>query len=183
MKWEPVFAIGLVAVWFAGIVCVQAVAILEIATRRNLARALWWKKLDVFDLCPVFLLFSALPVSHYHLLYRDQSIGGSISPWNLVSLPARGATRFIWHPDWRKRVALEDMCRSLLSHVGRELWKGATPSPFCFPYVALANYVAQIPACPLSSARQFMIAQSRTIPEQQPEVLFVSPLFSLRTNS
>jgi hypothetical protein len=181
MNYELVLAICLVSVWFAGIVCEQAVAIYESATGRNVAHRAWWTKFDIFGLFPRFSFFSWLPVWHYHLLYRDQSIEGGISPWNLVALPARPPmTKFIWNPGRRKRFALEDMCRSLLWHMKAELLNADHPSPFCFAYVALACYVAQIPCCPLSSARQFMIAQTRAKEaDRAPEVLFISPLFSL----
>jgi len=182
MNTESVLAICLFGPWLAAIVCQQVMGVY--ASAGHIVHPRWRRRLDILGLglCPRFTFFARMPV-HYHLLYRDQSIDGLISPWNVVPLPPRANLRFIWNPGRRKRFALEGMCHSLLSHIRTELFNSEAPTPLCFAYLALACCVAEIPRCPLSVARQFMIAQSLAKADHDVEVLFISPLFSLNTGS
>src|SRR5438270_5221059 len=177
IKISLILITALLALWLLGLVASQVWVIYGNFRKRDRAAAPKWKRWDYFGLLPRFAFFSWVPHSHFELLYRDKAFWGEITPWNKIDLPARTALRFIWNPGRRKRFALEDLCRSLLSRIGYQLWKSAALSPYSWPYLGLAYHVSQVPSCPLSKFRQFMVAQSFGDPARRPEVLFISPFF------
>ena len=168
--------------WFLGLLATQLTVIYGNFLRREIGIPKW-KRWDCFGLLPRFAFFSWVPNCHYQLLFRDQALYGDITPWKAVELPRRSAIRVVWNPGRRKRFALEDLCRALLSHLTFAAHNTDTPSPYCFSYVGLVNYITQIPSSALSKQRQFMIAQIVASRNDKPEVLFISPFFPLSSES
>jgi hypothetical protein len=175
-------AIGFLTCWFLGLLATQLTVIYGNFVRREIGIPKW-KRWDCFGLLPRFAFFSWVPNCHYQLLFRDRAPYGEITPWKAVGLPRRSAIRVVWNPGRRKRFALEDLCRALLSHLTFEAHNTDTPSPYCFSYVGLVNYISQIPSCALSKHRQFMVAQIAASKNDKPEVLFISPFFLLSPES
>lgn len=169
---------ALLALWLVGLLATQMSVIYGniVGRDQGIPR---WKRWDCFGLLPRFAFFSWVPNCHYELLFRDKDFFGEITPWNSVPLPERSITRIFWNPGRRKRFAVEDLCRSFLSHLGSQVLNSDTPSPYCLSYVGLAYYISHLPVCPLSRWRQFMIAQVFGDAERRPEILFVSPFFWL----
>ena len=165
---QVILALAIFVPWLTAMVTVQVSAVSSLILKRTWRWLLFWKRWDIFYLCPTFSFFSWLPTSHYHLLIRDLYPGGEWSGWRLTPLPRRTGLRFLWNPARRVRFALEDAAKALLAHLGAACaLSGLEPGAHtldCFAYRYLASFTLQQPGSPLTLARQFMIARAGNAP-------------------
>ena len=117
----------------------------------------------------------------FHVVYRDRSGTGELSPWRAVphSPPPR-LVYPVWNPGRRHNKALFDVTQALARLVsgvhgdGREL-------QISVPYIALLTYVSGLRRLESPQATQFALVTSLgRRATAAPEVLFVSSLHPLR---
>jgi hypothetical protein len=178
---QPMFALLLFSLWLLGILAMQINIVCGLAAGRNLRWLTFWSRWDVLHICPNFAFFSRLPIVHYHILIRDQLLDHEFAAWRLIVLPKRSIINAFWNPGRRRRFGIEDACRSLITHLSKELEKGG--DPVCLAFLCLLNYAAAQPRSPFARARQFMIATVPSLGTKGSTPIFVSPLFVLDLDS
>ena len=135
------------------------------------------KARDLFSLIPIWTFFAPNPgTTDYHLLYRDRSIDGSLSPWREMEGPQAGAGKALWNPHKRVRKSVHDMCTSLekMSYKYPDIGKWLMLQ---VPYIALLMHVCSMPVSSLTARRQFLVCRTRGVPPAgKPEIVFISLL-------
>lgn len=136
------------------------------------------RKWDVLALVPQWNFFAPRPAQHdYVLLYRDQLEDGSITDWTQVSVIApRRIWSIIWNPRKRDNKALFDTVTDLAAH----LRQSVAALEVSVPYLAILNYISEIPRFGPARFTQFLLMRSQVLPKtREHEVLFLSHLHSL----
>jgi hypothetical protein len=145
---------------------------------------LWVKRGDIFSLLPIWTFFAPTPGTRDHdVLYRDELVDGTLTPWHSVCDNSMTLTCVLWNPRKRLKKAIVDMSDSLLHSLYLVTKAKGDPSsiPITLPYLGLATRVSGFERGPLSVRTQFVIAFSegyRT--EGEPVILYISPLFKIR---
>ncbi|MFB9314021.1 hypothetical protein [Nocardioides plantarum] len=101
------------------------------------------KRKDYFGLIPRWTFFAPNPArSDYHLYYRDQLPGGSLTPWSELNSPGeRRLIVSVWNPGKRRQKAISDFMRSL-SRTYRNLGSDPETLQLSLPYIGLLHYVS-----------------------------------------
>src|SRR5262249_31136977 len=116
----------------------------------------------------------------YHLLYRDRTSDGKLSPWREVpgERPQRGIAAF-WNPGRRHNKALVDVTLEL-ARLGQAVGDRVEALALTVPYLAVLNFVSEAPRIDCDCETQFLLMTSdRRRRGAKPEVLLVSALHPL----
>jgi hypothetical protein len=139
------------------------------------------KRFDVFSLIPTWTFFAPRPgTTDFHLLYRDSTIDGGLTPWREAATVRRNRFSTFYHPDKRVQKGVSDYASALLQGVARvapdeDVENRRRRTWLSLPYLALLAYVSAQPASALTERRQFMIARGHGYRvDSEPDILFVS---------
>src|SRR5262249_28553358 len=133
------------------------------------------------DLClliPEWRFFAPRPTQgDYHLLYRDEILGGDRTAWTEVVFGNnRRWWNILWNPDTRLRKALFDAVSHLVMH-GK---MGTTDIDISVPYVTLLTVVSSASRSSSLERTQFLIMESfGSCSERYPQAVFLSAWHSL----
>ena len=116
---------------------------------------------DIVGLIPAYNFFAPTPGTlDYHILVRDQSPEGLISPWReLPYLPSAGGA-FLWNPGRRHNKAIFDVMKDLAAWI-KELGAENASIYISTPYLTLLNYVSTLPRTDPAIRTQFMLMSSK----------------------
>lgn len=169
--------LGLLASWFLLSVLAQ------FRSHERLGRLIGWvKSRDVLALIPAWTFFAPNPGTRdYELLYRDLRVDGLYTPWKEVERPVGSFSRALWNPAKRRQKAVVDLCSILIRMASRTKTElGARQLVISVPYLSLLTYVSKMEVSPLSSHRQFLIANTFGYhTDKKPEICYVSHLHAL----
>jgi hypothetical protein len=138
----------------------------------------WASRLKARDACayiPAWTFFAPNPgVTDARVVWREQLVGGSLSPWHEIVPPHGGPWRAFWNPTKRARKAVAD-CAPMVVRLASQNKNSALPM-LSLPYLMIVQHIAGQPDSPLTVARQFAIVRTQGADEQDVlfEVLFVS---------
>jgi hypothetical protein len=163
---NPVATLGisLLLVWF----------VISILAQFNLRWIVAVRSWDILCMIPAWTFFAPRPgTTDTNLLYRDQLIDGTITPWRTVTTQKPGTLRWIWNPYRRRRKCLFDMSQNL------QLFAAATRSVerivLDVAYIDLLTFVSRLPRNSLHVSTQFLLAYTPgPLKENQPQILFIS---------
>jgi hypothetical protein len=140
------------------------------------------RRYDACSLIPRWHFFAPRPsMQDFHLVYRDRSASGGVSPWHEVpAATSHPLASPVWNPGRRHNKALFDAVQALLKLSeragGRERELQLT-----VPYIALLTYVSGLPRLDEPEMTQFaLVASQRQSSTASPTVFFVSGLHALR---
>lgn len=160
MTW---FAVGILSVWFV----LSFVAQLSERTLRALRRY------DFLGVIPVYNFFAPTPGTlDYHLLVRDQSPDGALTPWRELPYSPRTPYDFVWNPGRRYNKALFDVMKDLSTWI-HELNGEKDPLYLSPPYIAVLNHVSALPRTDPVARTQFMLMSSK----RQAKGTKIAPVF------
>lgn len=141
------------------------------------------KMLDVFSLLPIWTFFAPTPGTNDHnILFRDELVDGTLTPWHSVCENATSWTCVVWNPRKRLKKALLDMSHGLLRTAYRTVKSKRDPRRMLLtlPYIGLARKVSSFKRGPFSKRTQFMISISDGYKSaEEPKILYISPLFEV----
>lgn len=167
---EEYLVSGLLALWLAVTMICQPESRLSA----------WIRKRDHLNLVPAWTFFAPNPgVQDFHLLFRDELTDGRTTPWQeiqLVSLPV--VFGMLWNPGRRQNKALIDIVKYLAQEaiVRRMDPHGLRIS---LPYIALLNFVSNLPRAYQPTKTQFMLMRSSRLPALEPECELVSAMHDI----
>jgi hypothetical protein len=143
----------------------------------------WIIDRDPFDLIPSWTFFAPNPIiSDYQILYRDKLFNGQFSNWEQVQYRDYSIFHSILNPDKRRRKAIAGYCKTILKSASKNLKNEAITSSY--PYLVILTYIMSMPKNHLCEYRQFLIARSFGYKSsKQPDILFISNLHNLSSNS
>lgn len=164
-----VFGISFLIVWF----------VISVFAQLNLKWVAVLRSLDVLCLIPAWTFFAPRPgTTDVNLLYRDQLVDGTITPWRCILTKNPGVFRWIWNPYRRRRKCLFDMSQNLMLFAAET--KAVERIVLDVAYIDLLNFVSCLPRNNLHVSTQFLLAYTPgALKEHQPEVLFISAFHPL----
>lgn len=135
---------------------------------------------DRFGSVPLLTFFAPVPmIDDLHVLYRDRSADGALTPWLELDPDRAPALRPVWNPGLRVSRAMSDLCSAILRRAAAPVAPGRLLL-LQAPYLLVLGRVSAKPAAPHAQSRQFLIARSRGHRgEASPDVLFVSTFHRL----
>jgi len=154
-----------------------------VAQFRGIKWIKWILDRDPFDFIPSWTFFAPNPgVTDYQILYRDKLFNGQFSYWKQVQYRDNSILHSMLNPDKRRRKAIADYCKSILKSADKNQRDKAIL--LSFPYLAILTYVMSMPKNPLCEYRQFLITRTfGYISSKQPDILFISHLHNLSSNT
>jgi hypothetical protein len=132
------------------------------------------KRHDLFSLIPSWTFFAPRAGTYdCHLVFRERLLDGQITVWKELQLRDVSPLRVFWNPSKRSQKTLSDFSGALVRMSGRKMNRRQVY--LSMPYVALANFVANLPASTLVRSRQFAVARTfGFIPEKDLQLIFRS---------
>lgn len=156
-------------VWFVISVCAQL----------NLKWIGVLRSFDILCLIPAWTFFAPRPgTTDINLLYRDQLIDGTLTPWRSIPAKNPGVLRWIWNPYRRRRKCLFDMSQNLMLFAAEV--KSVERIVLDVAYIDLLNFVSELPRNSLHASTQFLLAYTPGASrEDEPQILFISAFHPL----
>ena len=116
---------------------------------------------DRFGTVPLLTFLAPVPMTDdLHVLYRDRSADGALTPWRELDPDRAPALRPVWNPGLRVSRAMADLCSAVIGSAA------APPAPgrlllLQAPYLLVLGTVCANPAAPQAQSRQFLVARTR----------------------
>ena len=145
----------------------------------------WISMLTNYDICgviPIWTFFAPNPGNtDVHLLYRDRSPDGDVTPWRDIALERRQSAWEFWNPRRRIGKAVVDVVPDLMTHTTYEPREPVGKRKVLeFPYLLVLNYVCHQPPDFRADMRQFAVARTRGFSTtHDPDIVFLSAFHKL----
>jgi hypothetical protein len=148
----------------------------------------FFPRLEARGLLPHWNFFAPRPGVHdTHLLFRDVGQDGEVG--NLGYVPMIGVRRWyhvLWHPDKFRSKVVSDIA-SMIPAIRRQAHRRDADDRLVMltqPYVLALHLVMVMPHEPAARARQFILAQHRTVGgEAEHQLLYLSEYHPFTTPS
>jgi hypothetical protein len=161
--------------WALALFCGGMLAVTAATQLRRWRWASWLKAHDACACIPSWTFFAPNPgVTDARLLWREQLVDSTVSPWHEVVPPHGGLLRALWNPTKRARKAVTDSGPMVVSLAARN--PGSKLPMLSLPYLMIVQHVTALPGSPLSVARQFAVVRTQGADEDDVllQLLFVS---------
>lgn len=136
---------------------------------------------DLFGLIPRWHFFAPRPaMQDFVLVFRDRTPSGALSPWRETPHPSISHPLLcaVWNPGRRHIKAVTDTTIELMKLVAEERHKREIE--LSVPYLALLNYVSELPRLDEDCLTQFaLVASQSSAVNKSSTVIFVSSLHAI----